>query len=976
MLGGHSDPTASQNAREAAVLALVAAYAIVALLASALSARLGRRVFLLPAALSAGGAVWFALQAPAVAAGEVLQERIEWMPTLDVALDLRLTPPAWLLAMVVTGVGALIFAYCAWYFRSASLAPRTVGLLTGFAGSMLGLVLSDDLVLLVVFWELTTVFSYLLVGLNHHVRKNRIAAHSALVVTTIGGLALLVGVLMVGHEAGSLSLADVLADAPQTPIASVGIALAVVGALAKSAIVPFQFWLPGAMAAPTPVSAFLHAAAMVKAGVFLVAVLTPAFADLPWWRPSLLVLGTATMVLGALRAVRQVDAKVLLAHGTVSQLGLLITILGIGTAQAMLAGLAMLAAHAMFKAALFMVVGVVDRAYGTRDLRRLGGVGRDHPVLAAAAFVAAAAMAGVPPALAFVAKESGLAAAEQATHLAGLDPWVGYVSLAAIAAGAALTVAYTLRLVVAVFLGPRRDVEVTTKGAARPMVGAPVALAVGGLLLGLAGEPLTALLEPAFASALGADDVEHLALWHGVTLPLLLTMAALGAGAGIWLGLGRRFLDVSDADPIERGFRGMIRGIDRLAVEVTSRTQTGSLPLHVSTILAAVIALPGVVVLATGAFIQPVRLADGPGQLAVAAAIVVAAIFAANTRGRLKTFMLLSVVGYGVALIFLLHGAPDLALTQVLCETVLLVLLVLVLRRQPKYFTDRPLKSGRYLRAALAVGVGAVASLIAVAAAGARIATPISEGFYERAYDFGYGSNIVNVTLVDIRAWDTLGEIAVLLVAATGVASLIFIRTRSADPRGTLRGDRGRPATGTSGSGAFLRGGRSIEAQDAAPVLEMMTRLMFPVMIVVSLYLLLVGHNLPGGGFAGGLVGGLALALRYLAAGRDELANAAPFDAGRLLGIGIATAALSMLWPVLVGGRIGESYRIDLDLPVLGESYVVTTLVFDVGVYLIVIGGMLDFVRSLGAGIDVQVRQGVAPVPVAQSDRARTGESS
>ncbi|SDH89161.1 Na+/H+ antiporter subunit A [Agrococcus jejuensis] len=958
------------------MLALVAAYAIVALLASALSARLGRRVFLVPAALSAAGAAWFAIQAPAVAAGEVLQERLEWMPTLGIALDLRLTPPAWLLAMVVTGVGALIFAYCAWYFRSKTLAPRTVGLLTGFAGSMLGLVLSDDLVLLVVFWELTTVFSYLLVGLNHHVRKTRIAAHSALVVTTIGGLALLVGVLMVGHEAGSLSLAAVLADAPQTTVASIGIALAVVGALAKSAIVPFQFWLPGAMAAPTPVSAFLHAAAMVKAGVFLVAVLTPAFADLPWWRPSLIVLGAATMLLGAARALKQTDAKVLLAHGTVSQLGLLITILGIGTAQAMLAGLAMLAAHAMFKAALFMVVGAVDRTYGTRDLRRLGGVGREHPALAVAAFVAAAAMAGVPPALAFVAKESGLAAAEHASHMDGLDPWVGYVALVALAVGAAMTVAYTLRLTVTVFLGRRRDDATVSGDLAWPMIAFPATLAAAGLALGFAGEAVTRVLEPAFQPALGADDIERLALWHGVTVPLLLTLAALVVGTLVWLSLGRRLREHELVDPFELGFRGLIRGIDRLAVEVTGRTQTGSLPLHVSTILGAVVALPGVVVLATGSFIQPVRLADSPGQLVVVAAVVVAAIFAANTRGRLKTFMLLSVVGYGVALLFLLHGAPDLALTQVLCETVLLVLLVLVLRRQPKYFTNRPLKSGRWLRAALAVGVGAVASLIAVAAAGSRIDTPISDRFYERAYDFGYGSNIVNVTLVDIRAWDTLGEIAVLLVAATGVASLIFIRTRSADPRGTLRGDRGRPDASGGRASAFLRGGNGIDASEAAPVLEMMTRLMFPVMIVVSIYLLLVGHNLPGGGFAGGLVGGLAIALRYLAAGRDELANAAPFDAGRLLGVGIATAAASMLWPVLLGGRIGESYRIDLDLPVLGESYLVTTVVFDVGVYLIVVGAMLDFVRSLGAGIDVQVRQGVAPVPVASSDRARTGESS
>lgn len=957
------------------MLALVAAYAVMAIGAGALSRRFGRFVFLGPALLSAVAAAWFATHAQAVAAGEVLQERVEWMPALGIALDMRLTAPAWLLAMVVTGVGALIFAYCAWYFRSASLAPRTVALLTGFAGSMLGLVVSDDLVLLVVFWELTTVFSYLLVGLNHHVQKNRIAAHTALIVTTIGGLALLVGVLLLGAEVGSLSLAAVVERAPDSALAGVGVALAVVGALAKSAIVPFQFWLPGAMAAPTPVSAFLHAAAMVKAGVFLVAVLTPAFADLPWWRPSLVVLATATMVLGALRALRQVDAKLLLAHGTVSQLGLLILILGIGTAQAMLAGLAMLAAHAMFKAALFMVVGAIDHTYGTRDLRKLGGLARKHPGLAGVAILAAAAMAGVPPTLGFVAKESALAAAQQATGLEGVDPWLGFVALGALAVGAALTVAYTLRFIMALFFRAPRE-EIKDARPAGAMILIPAILALSGVALGAAGKPLTSVLEPAYRGAVAAADVEYLALWHGVTVPLLLTIAALAIGPLLWAGLGRRHLEPKGHDPFERGFRGIIRGIDRIAVEVTGRTQTGSLPLHITAILAVVVALPGLVVVASGSFLQPVRIADGIGQAATVVVVIIAAIFAANTRGRLKTFMLLSIVGYGVALLFLLHGAPDLALTQVLCETVLLVMLVLVLRRQPKYFTSRPLRAARWLRAALALGVGAVASLAAIAAAGARVATPISDRFYQRAYDFGYGSNIVNVTLVDIRAWDTLGEISVLLVAATGVASLIFIRTRSADPRGTLRGDRGRPATGTMRSTAFLRGARGTDAADAAPVLEMMTRLMFPVMLVVSVYLLLVGHNLPGGGFAGGLVAGLAIALRYLAAGRDELANAAPFDAGRLLGAGLATAVVSMVWPVLVGGRIGESYRIDLDLPVLGESYLVTTLVFDVGVYLIVIGAMLDFVRSLGAGIDVHVRQGIAPVPIAQSDRVRTGEAA
>ncbi|MCR8671024.1 Na+/H+ antiporter subunit A [Agrococcus sp. HG114] len=944
------------------MLLTVTTFAVLGVVASALSSRMGRFVFLLPAAASLAAAVWFGLQGPLVAGGAVLQERVEWMPALGIAIDLRLGALQWVLAMVVLGVGGLIFVYCAWYFDSATLAARTVGLLTGFAASMLLLVLSDDLIVLTVGWELTTLFSYLLVGLNHRSASNRRAAQTALVVTTVGGLTMLVGILLLEAETGTFSLAEILADPPRSTAAAWAAGCMVVGALSKSAIVPFQYWLPGAMAAPTPVSAFLHAAAMVKAGIFLIAALTPAFVELPWWRWGLVSLGVVTMLLGAVRAMRQLDIKVLLAHGTVSQLGLLVTVVGLGTQASMQAGLALLVAHAVFKAALFMVVGVVDRSTGTRDLRELGGLARRLPLTTAAAILAAASMAGLPPALGFLAKEAALDAA--LGDAAGDAAVLGWAAFVAIAIGAALTVAYSLRLIVGTFFG---EGSATIMRRSRALAATPVVLALAGLVLGSAGDALSAALHPHVATVPAGEEAPHLALWHGFTPALLASIVAWAVGLGIHLAVGARRGGPQGQDPFERGFHASMRGLDRLAVEVTGRIQTGSLPLHLTTILLVLVLLPGSALVLASGLSGDIRLYDSPGQVAAAVIISIASLFAVTARGRLKAFMLVSVVGYGVALLFLLHGAPDLALTQVLTETVFLVILVLVLRRLPKYFTDRPLRAARYLRALLAIAVGAFATLAALAALQARTAEPISDGFSRWAYEFGHGENIVNVTLVDIRAWDTLGEVAVVLAAATGVASLIFVR-RPAAGTGVLRQDD--PATKR---GTWLRGAFTDEHM-ASPVLEMMTRLLFPVMMVVSIYLLAVGHNEPGGGFAGGLVAGVALAVRYLAGGRDELTEAVPFDAGKLLGAGMVVAVLGVVWPVLIGGRIGESYAIEWTLPLLGEQKLVTTLFFDIGVWLIVVGAILDFVRSLGAGVDLHSEQNAAPRPQWRSDRSLPGQ--
>ncbi len=972
---------------------LIAVHFSVGLLAPLLLRRLRGRAFFLLALAPLAAFVWTLAQSRAVLAGQVLTEGFAWVPALGIEVSFRIGLLQWVLTLVVSGIGALVLFYCRWYFGDDDPPVRTGAVLVAFAGAMLGLVTSDDLIGLYVFWELTTVFSYLLVGHNPAFTANRRAALTALIVTTFGGLAMLVGIVLLAVRYDTYSLSRVLAGAASSgvgsPLVVVAVLLLLIGALSKSALVPFHFWLPGAMAAPTPVSAYLHAAAMVKAGVYLVAVLAPVFAGTPGWRPVLLTLGAATMLLGGWRALRQYDIKLLLAYGTVSQLGFLMVLMGIGTRSAALGGLALLVSHALFKATLFLVVGIVDHSTGTRDLRKLSGVGRAMPIVAAAAALAGASMAAVPPTLGFTAKEAGF---EALTYLAadgdgtGLPALPAVLLTAALVAGSALTMAYTLRFWWGAFATSAKQVYVDPEGAeenahARHPVpwgfaAPPVLLAALSLAGGFVGHRLTEAFGP-YVAQFGVGEESHgLALWHGFSVPLLLSVLALAGGVLLfWQRLliakaQSTFPMVLEA---EEAYQRTMRGVDRLAVEVTALSQRGSLPLYLGSILVVVIVLPGGALLALRDWPGGVRLFDTPAQLLIGIVMAAAAFLTATSRGRLRAVMLAGVTGYGVAVLFLLHGAPDLALTQTLVETVTLVVFALVLRKLPKYFTSRPLQATRWWRLVVAVTAGTVVSLIGLAASGARVAVPVSEGFYEAAYTFGYGYNIVNITLVDIRAWDTLGEIAVLVVAATGVASLIFIRSRYPElpTRPSVRAE-----TGGTGRVTWLRGGETLSPLRRSIVFEVVTRILFPVMIVVSVYLLIAGHNAPGGGFAGGLVAGMALVIRYLAAGSRELDEAAPVDAGRVLGAGLLLAGVSALAPLPFGGRILQSYDLSIDfgrlaevvtplgpLEVLGSPHLVTSVFFDVGVYLVVIGVMLDLARSLGSGIDQHETEDRAPAP-------------
>ncbi|MCW3158327.1 Na+/H+ antiporter subunit A [Micropruina sonneratiae] len=971
------------------ISSIVIAHLVMALCAPILARSIGPRGYLVMALAPAVGFGWLLSLAPLVTGGGVYTESGVWIARLGVVVEYRVALLQWVLALIVTGVGALVLLYCRWYFDSGA-NPRTMGVLTAFAAAMLGLVTVDDLVLLYVFWELTTVFSYLLIGYDPTRRANRSAAVTALIVTTTGGLAMLVGIVTLGVQAGTFSLSAILATPPTGTLATIAALLMLVGALSKSALVPFHFWLPGAMAAPTPISAYLHAAAMVKAGVYLVAAMAPAFAGVPGWRPAVALLGATTMILGGWRALRQNDLKLLLAYGTVSQLGFMVLLSGFGTRASALAGMAMLIGHALFKSTLFLITGVIDHSAGTRDITRLTGLARQLPVVAVVAGVAAASMAGLPPTLGFIAKESALEALTYLTEAGGdgtgLTPMLAVLLLAAVVLGSVLTVAYTLRWWWGAF-SDKADVEAVHLH--RPSVGfvsAPVLLGTLCLVGGFAGEPLTALLQPYAARFATGHESHGLALWHGFTVPLWLSLLAIALGAVLFWqreAIARvqgTFPKVVGADEL---YTAAMKKVDSVAVEVTARTQRGSLASYTSIVLAVVVVLAGGSLLFTVHWPASIRPWDYLPQALIGALMIVAAVLAATSRGRLRALLLVGATGYGTALLFLLHGGPDLALTQVLVETVSLIVFVMVLRRLPKYFTNRPLRSTRWWRTVLAAMVGASVSLLALVAAGARVAEPVSVQYYEAAYSFGYGKNIVNVTLVDTRAWDTIGEISVLVIAATGVASLIFLRSRV---------QRVRPREGDSSFGArgmWLRASGALDPRSRSLIFEVVTRIMFSVLMLVSLYLLIAGHNAPGGGFAGGLVAGIALMIRYLAAGRRELDEAAPFDAGRLLGLGLGVSVLSAVAPALLGGKIFQSYDLTVIIPgweslatpwgewtLFGEMHLVSSTVFDIGVYLIVIGVVLDLTRSLGAGIDIQSEQDQAPVPEPESTRTRPALAS
>ncbi|TFC07440.1 Na+/H+ antiporter subunit A [Cryobacterium mannosilyticum] len=947
-------------------------FLILSLFTPALTRRLGPRVFYLIALLPAAAFVFTLGQTGLVTRGGAATESIPWIPQLGVALSFRVDSLAWLLALVVTGIGALVLVYCARYFAADEPAlGRFAACLLAFAGTMYGLVTADDIVVMFMFWEITSVLSYLLIGHYTVKRESRGAALQALLVTTFGGLVMLVGVVLLSVAAGTTSLALLVAEPVTGPVAGWAVLLILVGALSKSALVPFHFWLPAAMAAPTPVSAYLHAAAMVKAGIYLVARLAPGYADTDGWLPVLVTIGVWTMLVGAWRSLRKHDLKLVLAYGTVSQLGFIMVVVGFGSRDAALAGAALLLAHALYKAALFLVVGIIDHRAGTRDLRRLSGLGRSAPALAVIALIAAASMAGLPPLLGFVAKEAVFTAFLEA-GLAG-DGW-GWVALLGTGLGSVLTVAYSIRFFWGAF-GTRSAMAPTALHPSRwDFALAPGLLSVATLAFG----PLSGLLDPMlspYADTVAGGGDYHLALWHGLEPALLISTVVVLAGAALFwqrLRVARAQARVPAWIDAGRGYGSLVRAVDRSAARVTRFAQHGGLPQYLGTILVVFVLALGFAASVNRSWPETLVPWDYPGQVLIALVMAVAAVAAARVVKRMTSVLLAGVTGYGLVALFALHGAPDLALTQALVETMTLVVFVLVLRRLPPRIIQHNRPAHRRRRALIGVLVGGVMGTIAVIALGARQDPGIAAELPRLTLE-AHGTNIVNVMLVDIRAWDTMGEIAVLIVVATGVASLLFVSGRAV-PLPRLKGSRSQrsprnrrrivadPQASSAGHAvsrqSFLLAGRTMPEGDRSILIEVLVRLLFHPAIIVSVYLLFAGHNAPGGGFAGGLLAGLALVSRYLAGGRYELGEAAPIDPGKLLGLGVVLAVGTAVASLFFTGIPLESAYAAVEVPVLGRLSFGTSTLFDIGVYLVVIGLALDILRSLGSEIDRQSEAG------------------
>lgn len=975
------------------MITVLAVHFSVAVLAPLLFRMWGRNAFYALAVVPAASFGWLVAQhVPVYSGAGAISEVIPWIPGLHLEFAFRMDALAWVMSLLVLAVGSLVLLYCARYFKRKDQDLGAFGAqLLAFAGAMFGLVVADDLLLLFIFWELTTILSYLLIGFARTRLAARRSALQALMVTTAGGLAMLVGLIMLGHAAGTYRISAILEQAPALvsgasgTMAGAAVVLILVGAITKSALVPFHFWLPGAMAAPTPVSAYLHAAAMVKAGIYLVARLAPGFSETAYWQPVVLGLGLATMLVGGYRALRQTDIKLILAYGTVSQLGFLTMVVGLGTPDAALAGLAMLLAHGLFKATLFLVVGIIDHQSGTRDVRKLSGVFRSSRALGIVAGIGAASMAGVPLLAGFVAKESVLEAFVHHAAAPDSGPW-GMVVLAGLVLGSILTFAYSARFMWGAFAS-KPGVEPTPFKAISPLfLAAPAVLSVLTIAYGLWPVPVDAWIQPyaaLFASTAPdagapADQAGHLALWHGLTPALGLTALTFALGLAMYFGrnaVSRLQSKVPDWIDADRGYQLTIGALDDIAVWLTGRTQRGSLYFYLAVILSVAFVLPLAVILVDGKPLPDgIYLVDpgSPLQLVVGAGIVIGALAAVKANKRFLAVLMVSVTGYGIALMFALQGAPDLALTQMLVETIILVAFVLAMRSLPAELRDRTGGKYRVVRVIIGLGFGATMVFAAIFAMGARIATPVSLQFPQLAYEGGGGLNVVNVTLVDIRAWDTFGEITVLALAATGVASLIFVRGRGERIQASAsvaEGSVGRHHGVDPGSrdgaalaisrrfaaatrDAWLVAGRTLAPERRSIIFEVVTRLVFHSLVIFSLYLLLAGHNLPGGGFAGGLTAGLALTIRYLAGGRFELREATPISAGTLLGVGLAVAAASGVVPLLLGGQVFQTAIIQFWLPVFGDIKFVTSTIFDIGVYTVVVGLVLDVLRSLGAEID------------------------
>ncbi len=751
-------------------------------------------------------------------------EQYQWIEALGLALHFRLDGLSLLFGVIISGVGAAVALYTHYYLENDERQGYFYLALFAFMASMLGLVWADNLLTLFVFWEGTSVTSYLLIGYTHRSAIARGGARNAFIVTAAGGLALLAGLILLGQESGSYTISEIVTRPGLTELELYPaiLVLILLGAFTKSAQFPFHWWLPGAMAAPTPASAYLHSATMVKAGIYLLARLHPALSEHPMWLWSLLIFGGITMLIGAITAVQYWDMKALLAYATVSQLGVLTTLLAFRSEAALLAVVVGILAHALYKGPLFLVAGIVDHATGSRDLRKLAGLRHSLPATSAVAIIAALSMAGLPPLFGFVAKEALLETFFESAEHGAVAGWIAF---GAAAIAGAFFVTFSLTLLWEAFWRPgSKDATVSTssEGAgpvgptpihhapAAPFVAAPLILVACGTVAPFALQPLSFFFEAAASSIFGETVHKHAALWHGFTPVLLTSLLAIAAGA--WLFLNRSLLRRSLARLPERLrgvviFQGVLDGMYALA-QVTARFSQGYTLASQSAIVLLAAFLPVVVALRQIQLNDLIPTADvlpGAPETILILMTVVSAYVTIRVRTRLGAIVSLGVVGVSVTLFYVFFSAPDLALTQLLIEVLTVVLLVLVFTKLPP--DTRPplqrLKQTRNVLVALAAGAFGFFLVLFNRSGAFQAAQSISGYFLNNSVPSGHGANVVNVILVDFRGFDTMGEITVLALAALGGYALLnaprvnLPSARSARPESNLATERDRTISET-----------------------------------------------------------------------------------------------------------------------------------------------------------------------------------
>jgi multicomponent K+:H+ antiporter subunit A len=867
--------------------------------------------------------------------GETVLQRWSWIPEAGIDLVFRLDGLGLLFALLILCIGLLIILYARYYLAERDCLGRFYAYLLLFMGSMLGIVLSESLILLLIFWEMTSLSSFLLISYWRERDDARRGARMALTITGLGGLSLLGGFLLLGEMAGSYELSVVLASGEQIrahPLYTPMLVLILLGAFTKSAQFPFHFWLPHAMAAPTPVSAYLHSATLVKAGIFLLARLFPVLSGTAEWSWLVIGAGVSTLLIGAWFALFKHDLKGLLAYSTISHLGLITLLFGIGTPLAAVAGIFHVINHATFKASLFMAAGIIDHECGTRDMRRINGLWRYMPYTGTLAMVAAAAMAGVPLFNGFLSKEMFFA--ETASFLD--DYRWGWLLPFIVVIAAMLAVAYSLRFIHDVFFnGDPVDLPRTPHEPPFWMKVPVEVLVALCLLVGvLPAFTVAPWLELAVVAVLQGPAPDYsLAIWHGVNAPFLMSLAALIGGVLLYTGrrplfnLAARLEGRLDARGVYDWMLGRMLAFAGL---LTSRVDSGSLQRMLLLLILSALVLGGAGLLGSdapltgGGALLPV---DGVSLLVTAALVAIALATLVLHRRRLTALIVMGGLGLLVSLIFVKFSAPDLALTQLSVEVVTIVLLLLALYFLPQH-SPAESSRGRRIRD---LGVATLAGGGAAALTWGILSRPlesISGYFLANSVPGGGGANVVNVILVDFRGYDTLGEISVLALAGLGIYAML----KDLRLPGPACDAAGRPWN-----------------WDAHPtIMAALTRLLLPLALLVSAFIFLRGHNQPGGGFIAGLITAVALILQYLTNGVEWTQSRLSSNMHPVIGAGLLIGALTGLASLAFGYRFLTSAYTHVHWPVVGEFEVASAIAFDLGVYLVVVGATLLILVHLG----------------------------